>query len=176
MVRYIGIFIVGIVIGSVTSFAYLNNPQDTYSAGFEAAKKLVAESSIGSIVRIPDDIRTLSGMVTEISGNRITVRTQSMDPFEDASLANRTVLITDATKIVKLSYKDIKVFQDEWDAFTEATQSAKGGTPLASPEPFIRTPSGVASIAVGDTIGVTAEENIKTTKEFTASEVQIRSF
>lgn len=173
----VSILIVGIVIGAFASFYIYSSA--SYQAGFDAAKKIVAESQVGNMLRTPDDIRTISGTVTAINDSRITMHAQSTDPFEDVSLADRVVLVKDATKIVKISYKNVKVFQAEMDAFTKAVQTAesKGETFTASPpEPFTRTSVDIASVAIGDTISVTAEENVKTMKEFTASEIQIQSF
>ncbi len=182
--QFIGLFIVGVVIGLGLSFVFFKQapvvpPSDdnTYEAGFNAAKKLVEESTLGNMIRIPDDIRTFAGTVTAVEGNRITVKGQlSMDPFADPALNDRTIVITKDTKIFKLVQKDMKTFQAEIDSFMKKTQKATTGTPspILPPEPFMRTSTDVTSIIVGSQLNVTATENIKTVKEFSVSEIQIQ--
>jgi hypothetical protein len=145
-----------------------------YQAGFNDAKSLVENSGIGNVLRTPDDIRTLSGVVTAIGGDRIAMHIQSVNPFDDQTLNDRTILITADTKIVKLVQKDQKAFQSEMDTFIKATASNKNiGT--EPPQPFTRVAADIASITANDFLMVTSLENIKTLKEFTASEIQISS-
>ncbi|HAS84529.1 MAG TPA: hypothetical protein DCS23_00425 [Candidatus Yonathbacteria bacterium] len=177
--QYIGAVIVGIIIGAVASFTYFNQAPasiggGTYQEGFNAAKKLVEESSFGMMLRTPDDTRTLSGTVTSVQGNRITIHTQTMNPFEDPALLDRTIIVTKDTKISKLTTKDPKVMQSETEAFMKMMQGDNTGLPTMPPEPFVRAPSDIASIIVGTILNVTATENIKTLKEFTASEIQVQ--
>ena len=96
--QYIGTLIVGIALGAGATFVIGGG---TYQAGFNDAKKLVTESPAGMMFRTPDDIRTISGTVTEVNGNRITIHTQSQNPFDDPALADRIVTITSETKITK---------------------------------------------------------------------------
>lgn len=178
--QYLGAIIVGIIIGAGVSFVYFKqapvDSSNTYQAGFDAARKLVTESPMGMVFRIPDDIRTLSGTVTAVSGNQITIHTESINPFDDPKLADRTVFITGDTKITKISQGDPKVFQAEMEAFMKTMQSGKrtGGTlPPTPPQPTSTTVL-ASSVVVGNTLTATAVENIKTSKEFTASEIQIQ--
>lgn len=177
--QYIGAVIIGIVVGVGASFIYFRQApvasSNTYQAGFEAAKNRVLESSMGMMFRTQDDIRTLSGAVTAVNGNQIIIHTESTNPFDDPSLADRTVLITNSTKITRISQSDTAAFQAEMEAFMKQMQSGKGagGTPPQPSEP-IRTTVSASSIVVGDTLTVTATENIKSSEKFTASEIQIR--
>ncbi|MBI5400894.1 MAG: hypothetical protein HZB12_02175 [Candidatus Yonathbacteria bacterium] len=178
--QYVGAVIIGILVGAGASFAYFKqapaSSENTYQAGFDAAKKRVLESQMGMMLRTSDDIRVLSGTVTAVNGNRITLHTQSANPFDDdPSLSTRTVLITSETKIVKLSQKDPKEMQAEMTAFMKNMQTIKGGTPAMPPEPFTRASATATDIAVGISLNITATENIKTAKEFTTSEIQIQS-
>lgn len=179
--EYIVMLLLGILLGAGATFAYYAsrvpsaNGNNSYQAGFDAAKKLVEESPIGAMFRTPDDIRSLSGVVAGISGNKVTLHRQSVNPFEDSSLINRMVIIDDNTKVVKLSQKDPKVFQAEMDAFMKKIQSGKASPQVSvPPEPFTSTPATLSDIATGDILNVVAVENIKTMNEFTASEIQIQ--
>lgn len=178
--QYIGAVIIGIIIGAGASFVYFKQApvttgENTYQAGYDAAKKRALESQLGGMFRTPDDIRTLSGSVTDVSGNRVTIHTTSINPFEDPMLDDRTITVTADTKIFKLTQKDPKTFQAEMDAFMKKMQSAKiGSSPATPPSPSTKTTADIASITVGATLTVTAVENIKTAKEFSASEIQIQ--
>ena len=178
--QYFGILVIGILIGAGLTFVYVkqggapSGAENTYQEGFNAAKKLVEESSFGMMLRTPDDTRTLSGTVTSVQGNRITIHTQTMNPFEDPALLDRTIIVTKDTKISKLTTKDPKVMQSETEAFMKMMQGDNTGLPTMPPEPFVRAPSDIASIIVGTILNVTATENIKTLKEFTASEIQVQ--
>jgi hypothetical protein len=168
----LGSLVVGMITGVVFDPylpAPLSNTERGYQNGFSAAKSLVENSAIGStLLRTPEDIRTLSGMVTVVNGNTITLHTISNDPFADAALSDRMVTIDASTKIVALTQKDPKTLQGEMAAFAKASPAS--ATP---PAPFTQTPADRSSITVGTTLSVTAPENIRSTKEFTASEIMI---
>lgn len=140
-----------------------------YQSGFNSAKSLVENSSLGAMLRTPDDIRILPGTVTTVGTDRITIHSTSNNPFDPFS--DRTVLITTSTKITKFTQKDPAMFKTEMDAYTKATKSASKVTP---PEFFTITAITPADIKVGDTVMVTATDNIKSQKTFTASFIQIQ--
>ncbi|MHB1163222.1 MAG: hypothetical protein ACYCZZ_01710 [Minisyncoccota bacterium] len=169
--------LVGVVIGVFIAplFTATSNTASSYQAGFDAAKKLVENSSVGGMIQSPTDVRTLSGTVTAVNGTQFTLHTQSTNPFDDPSLSDRTVLTDSSTVVVKLVPKDPTVFQTEMNAFIKANPvpSSASNSPTP-PEPFTRTTVSAATIAAGDTLIVTSAENIKTLKEFSASQIQIQ--
>ncbi len=179
--QYIGVLIIGIIIGTGISFAYLKqaltNGQNSYQAGFNAAKQLVEKSRIGSIFRTPADIRTISGTVTAVNGNQITIHTQSINPFDNVALNTRIVTVDASTTIIKLTQKDPNVFKAEINKFIKNNTytNRKTSQTITPPKPFISTPVTATSIAVGNNIIVTATENIKNMKKFLASKIQIQT-
>lgn len=170
--HYIAMLVFGLVLGTGASYFFLKSSGDTYQAGFDAAKKVVEQSNIGAMIRPVDDIRTLSGSVTAVSGDKVTFHTASNNPFDDATLLDRVVIIGGDTKIVRLSQKDPSVMQEEMAAFTKATQT-NTGTRATPPSPYNSTTVKVSDIKVGDSITVVAGENIKSMKEFSATGIQI---
>ncbi len=177
--EYIGMFVIGVLIGSGISFVYFNQSSSregdsAYQAGFDAAKKRVEDSSFGAIMRTPDEIKVLSGTVTKVNGNKVDFHIQSTRPFDEPTLDNRTITIVAETKISKLIQKDQKVFQSEMETFIKSSQIKEGATLATPPEPFSYAPALLADITVGDVLTVIAEENIKTKKEFTATDIQIQ--
>lgn len=177
--QYIGVLIAGLLVGVGASFVYFKQAPasiggGTYQEGFETAKNLVLNSPMGMMFRAPDDIRAISGTVTTVGGNSIVIHTQSQNPFDDPALFDRTIVLKKDTKITKVTQEDAKVLQAKMDAFMKNIQAGKsaGATPPMPLEPT-RTTVSVSSIAVGDILTVIAVENVKSMKEFSATEIQI---
>lgn len=179
--QYIVAVIIGIIVGVGTSFVYFKQaPASTvgnsYQDGYDAAKKRVLESPMGAMFRTPDDVHAISGTVTAISDNRITIHVQSANIFdENPALPERIIIITSNTKISKLSPVDPKVFQSEMEAFIKGMQSAKPSSQLAPPSMTISEAATIADIAVGNTLDITALEDIKTAKEFSPSQIYVQA-
>lgn len=173
--QYLTMLLVGVFVGVGLSSIYIKQTSaDTYQAGFSAAKKLAEGSPVGDNFRTAGDTRILSGAVTAIDGNRVTIHIQSYNPFYDPTLIDRTIVITPDTQITKISLDDIKAFQAAMDAYMKNMQTKKktSATLPRPPEPVISTVD-ASSILVGDTLTVVAAENISAIKEFTAKEIQI---
>ncbi|MFZ3044207.1 MAG: hypothetical protein WA058_03850 [Minisyncoccia bacterium] len=161
----------GILIGAIGTIyvdPYLPASVSNYQKGFATAKNLVENSSFGDLFKTPADVRTLSGTVTAINGNQLALHVQS-NPFDNPTLADRTVLISVSTEVVNFVLKNPATYQAELASFTKSGQS---GTP---PQPFTQVAASASNIKVNDTIMVIATENIKTLKEFTASKIQFQT-
>lgn len=112
-------------------------------------RRLANENNSKSLVAA-SDVRSLSGTILSINGSRLTVQIQSA-PSSDQSLNNRTILVNADTKLVKFSQSE------------------------ESPATYTKTAVDITSIKTGDYLTAVAGENIKTLKEFTATEIQIMS-
>lgn len=174
--QYLGMLLVGIIIGAGASFTYSGfSSKNAYQAGFEDAKKRVTESSFGAMFQANSDIRSLSGEVLAVDGTKIMIRSFSSDPFADPSLNERVVVISESTGVFKQTQKDPKAIQEEMAAFMKSTAGGALGEQVVNPPmPFVRTPVKTDVISVGSRITVTASENIKSLKEFTAKEIDIQ--
>src|SRR3989344_3751668 len=162
-----------VMTGTALVVGMLTTQYTGYQLGFTTAKTLVEESSLGEALRTPDDVRTISGTVTAVNDTSITLRVLSNDPFD--SLLTRTVLVASSTEITKLTLQDPVAFQSEMDAFIKATNSGAKGLPTSSPEFFTLSVIDLAGIKAGDTIIVTALDNIKSLKQFTAHLIQVQT-
>lgn len=168
--HYFFVLIVALILGGAGGVAY------GYQKGFDTAKNLVEKSMLAPMIQTPQDIRSLSGSVTAVNGSTITIRTESSNPFEDQNLLVRTVIVSANTKIIKLSQKDPKVFQAEMDAFAKSPAVAiAGGVPAILPDINTHSVAAVSDLKIGERITVTATQNIKTMREFSADEIQIYS-
>lgn len=177
--QYLAMLMLGILLGASASFIYfrqeLSKGETAYQSGFEAAKKLVVESPLGGMFRIPDDVRVLSGTVTAINGNRVTFHLQTSSPFEDQTLNNRTILVASSTTLSKLMQKDQKEIQAEMEKLIKASPSKTSGTSTSPvmPSAFTTATASIKDIVVGDSITVITSANVKTLKEFPAQEIKI---
>ena len=149
--------------------ASISNAKKGYQSGFDAAKMLVLNSGVGASFQTPADTHSLSGTITAIDGNQFTLHVQSPNPFDDPSLTDRVVTFSTSTMVIKLVQKDPKVFQSEMDAFAKATQVSS----TTSPTPFTQVAANISDMKAGDVVTVTSSQNIKTLKEFSASQIQI---
>lgn len=177
LVASVGLFLIGATIGfffypylSVSS-STADSAQKEYQAGFAAARALVENSSLGAMIKTPADIRTLSGTVTANNGNSLTLHVQSVNPFDDPALADRSILITASTTVMQRIQKDPTVFKTEVANFLKNPQGAT--TTRVLPENYIFISAKASDIKVGDTVSVIALSNIKLVREFDASAIQI---
>ncbi len=183
---YVALFVVGLTIGIFASgwISKLNTPAgvtgaNTYEAGWNAAKaRLAASPHLGMMMNRSGEVKSVSGTVESISGNRITIKIKPLEPLASPTLDSRIVTITNTTKITKMIPRDPQTVQKEMDAFMKSIQTPpKAGTqmitPPMPPSPSTKQDAIISDIKVGDTITVTAVENIKEIKKFTATEVQI---
>ncbi|MHB8913836.1 MAG: hypothetical protein ACYC4I_02390 [Minisyncoccota bacterium] len=164
-------FLAGALIGVFSAYSIPFNSANTYQAGFNTAKTL-AEKSIGVS---NTDVHTLSGTVSAVSATGFMLHVQSMDPFADPALANRSVTVGSATTVIKLVQKDAKTLQSEMDAFNKATQAGGDVSKIIPPAPVTGVPAKASDIAAGDFVTVIATENISSLAEFSASQVQFQA-
>ena len=141
--------------------ASISNAKKGYQAGFEAAKMLVASSSVGAMFNTPADVRSLSGTVTAIHGDTLTLHVGVTDPFGDPALADRMVTIDASTTIVRLTIRP------------GSPATSKDAIP--TPPLFTQTAVNLSGISIDDPLTVTAAENIATAKAFTATGIQIQA-
>lgn len=181
LVAGVALLLVGAIIG-VFADPYLpsslSNSKKEYQAGFTAARTLAENSNFGGMFRkTPDDVRWLVGTVTSIGGGKLTLHTPPGNPFDDQTLVDRTIILDASTKVSFNVKKDPSIYQAGVVTATgtpQQTASVASTTPMKEfPVGFTLTPANVSDIKIGDIIDVIASENVKTQKEFTATEVQI---
>ena len=160
-------------------FSYLGSSTsvggNTYQSGWDAAKQRLSDSGMFPSSGMNIEIKSLTGEITEINGDKITVKIRPLEPLADASLDIRTVVVDSATKMFALQPKDQKEFLAEMDAYTQKikanTAQMATTTPITMPDGFNRTTISMSDLKVGQTINVLSETNIKDVKEFNASEI-----
>ncbi len=160
----VGLLLAGAVIGGFVDPylpASISNAKKGYQTGFDAAKTLVLNSSVGNFFKTPDDVRALSGTIMAIDQDHITFRLDTGNPFDDPTLAVRTAISNASTSVTILTFTSQP---------KASTSTAAFLVPVAS---ATTTPASMSSLRVGDSIRVIASENIKALREFPVSEIQI---
>ena len=128
-------------------------------------------------VQPPDGIRAFGGTVETISDSGFALKLSPYDPFASKGPSVRNVSVDERTVIERLIQKDNATIQKEQAAFMEKL-SASGGTnpdaPLTPPEPFIRERIALTDLHAGDTVLVSANEDISSAKKFVAVRVSLQ--
>lgn len=137
-------------------------------AGTQAEPISIASASVGAPSQ---DIRVLFGTVKAIKGSNFTLHTQT---YQNDPLVDRNVSVTTGTKVIKIIQKDEATMQSEMTEYERIASEAKKLQRLVLPfDMFAHSSASASEIAVGDTVTVTAEENINTKKEFTATSIEL---
>jgi hypothetical protein len=168
--------------------------EDTYQAGWEAAKQRLAESNFMPTMIMKDiEIKSVSGSVQKIEGNKITLKIQPLEPLADPDLDIRIIDASKA-KFYKSVQRDMEEYQKEMDEFNLKIQAQMNSEiltpeelsagviappemnvePIMPPAMFIKKEVSISEIQNNQQITVITEEDIKDKKEFKAIEVSIQ--
>ena len=141
-------------------------------------------SSMGILPPQMAEVKQLSGSVTSINGQTLTVALQyPRDLFGDPALDERNVTIDDNTKITLLTQKDSAVFKKELDEFQSRMNAQKPGAVFsatssrladrAAPELFDKKVADISALKVAQAISITTAENVKDVKSFVAATIEV---
>ncbi len=173
-------FCLGYIISLPTNKTSLNNTvgQNTYQAGWEAAKQRLAETGFAPIME-GMEISAVSGEVKQIQENKISLKIQPLLPLADPDLDNRIIEIDSNIKIYQLEEKDNNEYQEELNGFNLTMQRQMENSELNQemimpPEPFTKKAASLSDIKVGAQINVEAGEDIKNLKEFDVITITIQ--
>lgn len=162
-------FIVGILVGFVGGRFYSSG-----DASISSARVVELEQKIENTKKLfPPvvNIRSVSGITEMIQGNTLVIKTSSSsNPFEE--LAGKIeVVVTNSTKIIRLTQKDQEEFQKE----IELSQKQRRSGDLFLPSmPFTEKEILLMDIKVGDHVLVEAGESIKGKTKFEAIRIAVQ--
>ena len=182
LVAFVAIFVVAFILGAlIGSQAFKGSApatgENTYEAGWNAAKKRLADSPVfGPMTNGPAQVSSVSGVVQAINGSNVSITIKPLEPLADPSLDVRVVTVAADTKITHIVPRDSKEVQAEMDAFIKKTQMrpTPGQEPPTPPITSTKEDGQLSDIKVGDTVIVTAGTNIKDVKEFTITSIEIQ--
>ena len=115
------------------------------------------------------------GKVTAIDGKNITIETNFfVDEKADGVGNTRTVTLASNGKINILSKKSAEEFTKDQQAYQKLMQSYNGSTNPPSPPSTMTSKNGnFSDIAVGDTVSVQANSDIRLVKDISATEIDV---
>lgn len=160
---------------------------DTFQAGWDAAKKRLAESGFMPIMS-NIEIKSISGEVKAVGDKTVTLKIRPLEPLADPNLDERIIEVDANTKIYVLAQKDQALYQKEMAEFNKKMQEQMKNMPKAGealavpatsimpPEFFTKKQASISDIKVGTTVNVVAtDKDIKNTKQFSAAEISLQS-
>jgi hypothetical protein len=178
---FLGVFVVGFVLGMASSnfmkTTIGTTSENTYQAGWDAAKKRLADSpAFGPMANGPAEILSRNGSVQSVNGDKISIKINPVEPLADPALDTRTVVVTDATIVTRIVPRDTDVLKKEMEVFIEQMKKppVSGKEPATPPISFTRETAKAGDIKVGDRVTVTAGENVKNMKEFGVTSIEIQ--
>ena len=172
---YLGVGVLLFILGAILASAFdsylppsMSNTKKAFegglvsgrTAGFAEAKAKFESSSAGKGTMPVVNTRNLSGKVTKVAGDSITVRLYTNDPFADPSLLNRTILLTASTTVNLISEK------------VEENKNAKRGDVILSPITEVKKVTG-AEIKLDDNLGIYLSKESVNSETPTAVSIQI---
>lgn len=179
LTTYAGVLILGLLIGSIVTVLVLRsriNINDTYQAGWDAAKTRLALYTQSNPIFAPKEVTSITGTVESISGGLVTIKITPLEPLADPLLDERVVTVSLNTNINRSVQKNPTEYQKEMEVFMKNIQQmSKTSTGIINPPSmFTKQSVQISDIKVGANITITASENIKNLKNFTATEVALK--
>ena len=165
-------FVVSLVVG-ITGGLYAGSLFPSAQLGSGLSKEQV--DKLKKLFPPIPEMRSVSGTVKKIDGKTITLEiAESPNPFDEWP-TSRKVIVSDSTKIVKVTQKDPKEFQKEMEAYSSGTiANPTNPASLRNPPSFTKEEViKLTDIKVGDVITVEADHNIKSETQFTAIKISV---
>jgi len=181
-------FIVGLILfvfGAGTSYFMLKektcnlkiDPNNTYEAGWEAAKKRLIETGYLQSFEATAKIMTLTGDVVKKNNNSIDLKIIPLEPLADPDLNIRVVEINKETKIYQIVEKDQAKYEEELAKYlAEFSDNSYINGPKAPlvPNRYKQAEALLSDITTGQVVSIKTAEDIKDKKRFLATEITIR--
>ena len=150
--------------------------ENTYQAGWDAAREKIKQSPSFATMQPAGEVKSVSGTIQKINGNKITIKTFQMDPLADESLSERIVVVDSNSKISLNVQKSSEKMQAEMQAFqekmkTQNSDPAKAPEAIAPPIPFEEKTIALSDLKEGQSISVISSENIGEKKELVAQQI-----
>ena len=155
--------------------ADINNQNNTYVAGWQAANKRLVDLGV---VRDTKEIiiKEISGFVSDVKNNKIWVKIVPLSPLHGPDLDTRIIGINNKTEITKLVIKPKEEYQKEMSEhiakYGEISEWAEPGE-NDLPDRYNEQEITLNDITVGNQVIIKTETNISEKKEFIADEITV---
>lgn len=171
----IGVFGLGWYAGSLMAPGGMaiggdNKDADTFTAGWAAARQRLIDTGFW----LPGGegaVQAVSGTITAVAGESITVAIQPVEPLADPKYDVRTVQITPETMVYLREIKDAETLDQEFAAYWKAVEA--GETDLDTVVPYRTVPADATVLTADARITAYADENIAEAESFTATRIEV---
>lgn len=149
------------------------NPNNSYEAGWNAAKTKLEQSGI--LRSEPNEIFTITGKIISVSGNKINLKSDPVvnNPLAEQAPEERIVTVTENTKIIKQTAKSPEKLAAEMEKYRQDTANIEPGKIPPPPAAFTEEKLKISDLKTEDIISVASGQNIKMAAEFEASEIRL---
>ena len=175
IVGLFGGYIVGHQFG-VRSVNCQIDPNDTYAAGWQAAKDRLAETGYYYQLDM-SPVQEILGKIERIEGNSISIKIFPLSPLAEKALDTRIIDVNPNTQISKITEKTQAEYMAELAEY-EKNHGSESASPIL-PEDYPKmTEEGTGSISdfkIGQEVQAYTDTDIRDIKEFTANKITIRT-
>lgn len=155
----------------------VKNEEDIFQAGLDAAYQRLISAGYANVVARGYGYKasnSIGGGVVDIYPTKIILEVNPLNPLADPSLGKRNVIINDQTKIYRQVEKSFEMQERDMREFEEKLQEAQENgdeTFPEMPDVFTKKEIGVSELTTGDSIIVTAVDDVHDQAEFVALEI-----
>jgi len=128
---------------------------------WDQAKQRLTDSGIVANLPSSPEVKSVYGIVTAVSGNKITLKIKSLDILADPDLDTRIIEVSDATKL----YQMVK---NENVAASNSASSPKGAPPKAN---YQNKEIKIGDLKAGNRLSVLSDNDIKNQKNIKANTI-----
>ncbi|MCX6796038.1 MAG: hypothetical protein NTW06_00900 [Candidatus Falkowbacteria bacterium] len=168
-------FCIGLGIGMALQkifFAKKPDPNDTYAAGWAAARQRIIDTGAFQGIGNNIEIKSIAGVVEEKENNIITIKTRPLEPLADPSLDERLVEVGSETKITAMIKKSAQQYQAEYnEALKNGNLKPIPGSPSGGITDYYNESASISQIEIGKQITIITNMDIRDKKEFMAEEI-----
>ena len=149
---------------------------NTFAAGWEAARKRLEETGQYFMIDTTYSVKEIWGEVKNISGSKLTISIQPLDPLADSSLDERIVTVDKSTTLLQQIKKSDSEYNKELADYNNINQDYLGGPVLPDdyPNMFKESPISIGDLQIGQKIKVETDHDVRNTKEFRAKNILIQ--
>ncbi len=174
--------VTGILVGAkFKKTASPSGQENTYQAGWDAAKKELTEKCNNTKNNSVASTKSLSGVIKEINGQTISLENAFISDKTTNTISNPTSLtisVSGNTKFYQITQKDKTQFQQEMDDFQKKIQekingnSSNDSQPLTSPQAQEKKELTLSDLKTGLFALIELDDN-STDKNYIAKEIDV---
>ncbi len=167
--------VLGFALGFVAERSSAEKVKENYKEELQARM-----TEIGIVPPPASEVFAVTGSIISVDGNVFLMKVSSpRDPFGDPTLDERTVTVDEKTTIEQTALRDYALYEKEMEEYRSKLSKMKPGA-AADPNKVLKEPlyyerktGDITVLKAGQLITVTAVDNVRDKKSFSASTINI---